>query len=67
MGDGPIFLKTSAPPSLMTTYRMNLLSARSILLDSTFKNVCSYSPQCSTKYEEGENSKPEFQFQNIAG
>jgi hypothetical protein len=27
MGDGPIFLKTSAPHPLMTTYRMSLLSA----------------------------------------
>ncbi len=32
-----IFLKTSAPHSLMTTYRINLLSDRSISLDSTFK------------------------------
>jgi hypothetical protein len=30
MGDGQIFLKTSAPHSLRTTYQMNLLSARSI-------------------------------------
>ncbi len=37
MGDGPIFLKTSAPHSLMTTYHKNLLSARSISLYSTFK------------------------------
>jgi hypothetical protein len=35
--DGLIFLKTSAPHSLMTTYRMNLISAGSISLDSTFK------------------------------
>jgi hypothetical protein len=37
MGDGRIFLKTSAPLSLMTTYRMCLILARSISLDSTFK------------------------------
>jgi hypothetical protein len=37
-GPGPICLKTSASPSLMTTYRMNLLSARSISLNSTFKH-----------------------------
>jgi hypothetical protein len=30
MGDGPIFLKTSASHSLMKSYRMDLLSARSI-------------------------------------
>jgi hypothetical protein len=36
MGDGPIFLKASSPHSSMTTYRMNLLSAKSISLDSTF-------------------------------
>ncbi len=39
MGDGPIFLNTSAPHSLMTTYRINLLSARSISLDSTFNQL----------------------------
>ncbi len=37
MGDGRIFLKTSAPHSFMTTYWIKLLSARSISLDSTFK------------------------------
>jgi hypothetical protein len=31
------FLKTSATHFLMTTYQMKLLSARSISLDSTFK------------------------------
>jgi hypothetical protein len=36
MGDGPMFMKTSAPHSLLT-YRMILLRARSISLDSTFK------------------------------
>jgi hypothetical protein len=39
MGDGRIFYKK--PPrysSLMTTYRMSLISARSISLDSTFKD-----------------------------
>jgi hypothetical protein len=30
------FLKTSAPHSLMTTYRKKLLSTRSISLDSNF-------------------------------
>jgi hypothetical protein len=28
MGDGPIFSKTSAPNSVMTTHKMKLLSAR---------------------------------------
>ncbi len=36
-GGGLIFLKTSAPHSLMMTYRMNIISAGSISLDSTFK------------------------------
>jgi hypothetical protein len=36
MGDGRIFLTISAPHSLMTTYRMNLISAIYISLDSTF-------------------------------
>ncbi len=36
MGDGPISLKTFAPHSVMTTYRMNLVSARSISPDSAF-------------------------------
>jgi hypothetical protein len=36
MGDGQIFIKTSAPPSLMMTYRKKLLSARSISLNRTF-------------------------------
>jgi len=40
LGDGSIFLKTSAPHSLMTTYRMNLLF-RSISLDSNFKSIVS--------------------------
>ncbi len=38
MGDGPISLKTSAPHSLMKTYRNNLISARFISLDS----ACEY-------------------------
>ncbi len=37
MGDGRIFLQISVPYSLMTTYRMNLISAGSVSLDSTFK------------------------------
>ncbi len=37
MGGGRIFLKPSAPLSLMKTYRMSLISAGSISLDSTFK------------------------------
>jgi len=32
------FLKTYAPFSFVKTYQMNLLSARSIFLDSTIKN-----------------------------
>jgi hypothetical protein len=42
MGDGPIVVKTSAPHSLMTTYPMNLLSARSITLDSTLKGIFAF-------------------------
>ncbi len=37
MGDRRIFLKPSTPLSLMTIYRMSLISAGSISLDSTFK------------------------------
>ncbi len=39
MGDGRIFLKTSVPLSLMTIYRMSLISAWSTSLDITFKGV----------------------------
>jgi hypothetical protein len=39
MGDGLIFLKNQ-PISLIKALQMNLISAESILLDSTFKNVC---------------------------
>ena len=35
MGGGRIFLKTFRPLSLMKTYRMSLISAGSISLDST--------------------------------
>jgi hypothetical protein len=37
MGGGVIFLKTFSPLSLMKTYRMSLILAGSISLDSTFK------------------------------
>jgi hypothetical protein len=37
MGEGRIFRKISAPLSLINIYRMNLISAGSISLDSTFK------------------------------
>ncbi len=37
MGGGRIFQKPSAPLSLMTTYRMRLLSSWSISLDTTFQ------------------------------
>jgi hypothetical protein len=37
MGAGGFFKKTTAPLFLMTTYRMSLISAWSISLDSTFK------------------------------
>jgi hypothetical protein len=36
MGAGGFFKKTTAPLSLMKTYRMSLISAGSISLDSTF-------------------------------
>jgi hypothetical protein len=39
MGVGRIFLKTFEPLSLMKTYRMSLISAGSISLDSTLKEV----------------------------
>jgi hypothetical protein len=44
MGDRPIFLKTSAPHPLMTTFQKNLLSARSLSLDSTFKEKFTLGP-----------------------
>jgi hypothetical protein len=37
MGAGEFFQNISAPLSLMTSYRMSLISAGSISLDSTFK------------------------------
>ncbi len=37
MGNGRIFLKISAPLSLINTYKMNLISATTIPLDSTIK------------------------------
>jgi hypothetical protein len=40
MGDGRIFLKSSALLSVSKTIRMNILSARSISLDSTGLNAC---------------------------
>jgi hypothetical protein len=36
---GGFFQKTTAPLSLMTTYKMSLISAGSISLDSTFKKA----------------------------
>jgi hypothetical protein len=39
MGDEQIFQKISAPLSLINTYQINLISARSISLDSTFKTT----------------------------
>jgi hypothetical protein len=39
MGTGGFFQKTSAPVSLMTTYRMSLISAGSISLDVPLKVV----------------------------
>ncbi len=42
MGGGRIFIKkTAVPLSLMTTFRMSLISAGSISLDSTFKRLFS--------------------------
>jgi hypothetical protein len=37
--NGRFFLKICMPHSLMTTYRMNLISAGSISLDSTFNKI----------------------------
>jgi hypothetical protein len=39
MGGGRIILITSAPLSLINTYRISLISAGSISLDSTFKHT----------------------------
>ncbi len=39
MGDRRIFLKTSAPLSFIKAFRMNIISAGSISLDSTFKKI----------------------------
>ncbi len=38
-GQADFFQKTSAPPPLMTTYRMSLISVVSISLDSTFERL----------------------------
>jgi hypothetical protein len=46
MGDGRIFLITSAPLSLSLSYRKNLISAGSILLDSTFTSLTLVSISC---------------------
>jgi hypothetical protein len=47
MGEGRFFQETSAPLSLMMTYRMSLISAVVILLDSIFKSeeVVTHAPQ----------------------
>jgi hypothetical protein len=42
MGDERIFFKTTAPLSLMTTYRMSLISAGSISLDSTLNKKITF-------------------------
>jgi hypothetical protein len=42
IGDGPIFLKISAPLSLSKALRMNLISAGSISMDRTFKTMLRY-------------------------
>jgi hypothetical protein len=55
MEGGRIFPKTSAPLSLMTTYRMSLISARSISLDSTFKQVKRHKRYLN--FKEGKNQK----------
>jgi hypothetical protein len=55
MEAGPIFLKTSGPLSLMTTNRMNLISARSISPDSTFHeslNSCAHDQELGALTEE---------------
>jgi hypothetical protein len=51
MGEGRFFLETSAPLSLMMTYRMSLLSAEVISLDSIFKSekVVPRAPQTSVE------------------
>ncbi len=39
LGDGRIFLKISAPPSFINTYKMSLISGGSISLDSTLNQT----------------------------
>jgi hypothetical protein len=39
MGDGRIFLKTSAPLFIINVYKKNLIYAESISLDSTFNMI----------------------------
>jgi hypothetical protein len=46
MGEGRIVLKISGPSSLMTTNRMNLISAGSISLESTFKGTAGNALLC---------------------
>ncbi len=42
MGDGRIFLKIFRTSLFNDTYRMSLISAESISLDSTFKRIVSH-------------------------
>jgi hypothetical protein len=49
-----IFFLISAPISLMTTYQMNLISAGSISLDSTFKHFISSNITCKVACQESE-------------
>ncbi len=56
VGDGRIFLKTSAPLSLMKTFWMKLISAGSISLDSSF-NTYDCSRFWHTKLELGSLGK----------
>jgi hypothetical protein len=59
MEDGRIFLKISAPLSLIKTYRLNLISAGSISLDSTLKSSLSgkkrFLRRINQRYLRGEN------------
>jgi hypothetical protein len=56
MGDGRSCLKISAPHSLMTTYRINLISAGSISLDNIF-NVCENETDKDDEYRTENNTK----------
>jgi hypothetical protein len=54
MADGLIFLNTSAPLSVIKAFRINLISAGSISLDSTFKARGGQCTACTKCRNQGE-------------